>query len=706
MSSLDAGIKAEIQGAYSQFLSSKDYKPRYGQRLMIAHIARSLGSIGLDAEGRRQSGKPLCVVEAGTGVGKTLAYILAAVPVARALDKTLVVSTATVALQEQIILRDLPDIVRHSGLKVSYALAKGRRRYVCLSKLDQQLSGSVQQSALLYPDEMAASSDEQSIKLFQSMAEALAYNKWDGDMDLWPDALSTEQKLAVTTDNAQCTGRRCSHVKQCAFFQAREEMGECEVIVANHDLVLADLSLGGGAILPEPEDCIYVFDEAHHLPDKVIQHFSHHLRLGATERWLDQSDKAYSSILSMSGISGSLRASIESLMVSAGLGREALQAAQPMMARLEESLGEYEQRLRFSEGLVPGDLAALAKQAAEHFGKLAFDADLLRDTLQKLIDERELELPRETLEEWLGFVAAYCQRAESAAGLWRSYAQTEAADGPPLARWIQWQDSGVGQVDVELCSSPILAADSLVDELWSRCFGAVLTSATLTAMGGFERFNMRTGAESLAHYEVVPSPFRYAEAAELHIPDIGCDAGQADAHTEALIEQLPKMLDKDSGSLVLFSSRRQMEAVFDGLPLSWRQRILRQDSASKHELLSKHKAKVAKGEGSVLFGLASFAEGIDLPGKECSHVVIAKIPFAVPDDPVEEALSEWIEKNKGNPFMEVSVPDAAIRLVQACGRLLRSESDTGRISIMDSRLLSRRYGQRMLDSLPPYKRMF
>jgi ATP-dependent DNA helicase DinG len=153
----------------------------------------------------------------------------------------------------------------------------------------------------------------------------------------------------------------------------------------------------------------------------------------------------------------------------------------------------------------------------------------------------------------------------------------------------------------------------------------------------------------------------------------------------------------------LFASKKQMEAVYEGLNLDWQQRVVMQGSYPKHEMLRMHKAAVDDGEQSVLFGLASFSEGVDLPGDYCTHVVIAKIPFAVPDQPVEAALAEWIENRGGNPFMDITVPDAALRLVQASGRLLRTESDRGRVTLLDRRIVSRRYGQAMLASLPPFK---
>ena len=254
---LDDSIKQQIQEAYRQFLSSRSMKPRYGQRLMIAHIARCLAGIKRNQEAQRSGGDHLCVVEAGTGTGKTLAYALAAIPVAAQCRKTLVISTATVALQEQILYRDLPDILQHSGLNFSVSLAKGRRRYLCLSKLDQLISGAVAQTLPLYPDEAMSSPDDTSLALYSDFLRALTSGQWDGDRGNWASVVDEAQWAPVTTDHAQCTGRRCSHVRQCSFFRARESLTQADVVVANHDLVLADLALGGGVILPPPEEAIF-----------------------------------------------------------------------------------------------------------------------------------------------------------------------------------------------------------------------------------------------------------------------------------------------------------------------------------------------------------------------------------------------------------------------------------------------------------------
>ena len=249
----------------------------------------------------------------------------------------------------------------------------------------------------------------------------------------------------------------------------------------------------------------------------------------------------------------------------------------------------------------------------------------------------------------------------------------------------------------------MLAARNLNDSLWQRCAGAVLTSATLTALGSFDMFKLRAGVPEHSRMVCIPSPFPFSEAASFQVPRLGCEPSQTEKHTEAIVRAIPRLLEKDEGALMLFSSRRQMQDVLAGLSPEWRERVLCQDDYQKASLLELHRRRVDEGQGSVIFGLASFAEGVDLPGRYCTHVLIAKIPFAVPDDPLEATLAQWMASQGRNPFMELAVPDAALRLVQASGRLLRHEEDSGRITLFDERIAQKFYGRRILESLPPYR---
>ncbi|MGB0459122.1 MAG: DEAD/DEAH box helicase family protein, partial [Porticoccaceae bacterium] len=250
---LDDSTKETIQQGYRQFLQFRDLKPRQGQKQMVAAIANSLSHDDAD--------KRLAVIEAGTGTGKTVGYLLSALPIARALDKTVVVATGTIALQEQLLLKDIPDLLEACGWDHQVALVKGRGRYICNLRLQQCMDAikSKEAGLFLFEDELQFNPNGDSEDLYQELSESLEDGSWDGDRDAWDSRIADADWRTLTVDHRQCTGRRCQYVDQCPFFKARSELEEADCIVANHDLVMADLALGGGAILPAPEDCIYIF---------------------------------------------------------------------------------------------------------------------------------------------------------------------------------------------------------------------------------------------------------------------------------------------------------------------------------------------------------------------------------------------------------------------------------------------------------------
>lgn len=699
---LSKELKNEIQASYSRWLAAHKFKPRYGQRLMIATVANALAAADTAIAEHRFG-----VVEAGTGIGKTVAYTLAAAPIAREKKKTLVISTATVALQEQLINKDLPDLVASAEIPMRFTLAKGRGRYLCLSKLDSILRSTQEQSSItaLYPDELFDSAQSPAVELYQQMSEAVLRGDWSGDRDEWPDALEDKDWRLLTSDRSQCHNRRCTWVSDCSFFKARDGLQEVDCIVTNHDLVLADLALGGGAILPEPEDCLYVFDEAHHLADKAVQHFSSALRFNATTRWLQQLSKLVDALQKQWPEARRVNSSLEQLRHLSDLLLLQLQTLPDSLQIYYDDFNQQDERwkrsqhARFDLGQVPDELVSVAVECREHSEQITHHIAAINKEMQSVM---EAEPGREEIEQWLPIVGAGLNRAESAAGLFAYYASANEQKAIPRAFWISRFELDSG-VDFGLHSAPLLASEYLDDMLWSRCGGAVLTSATLTALGRFDRLQMHSGIPQQASFQVVPSPFDYASRAVLRIPREACIPSDVEQHTEQLRNYIER-LDEPAGVLVLFMSRKQMQEVYDELDAALLSSVLLQDQRSKQGLLDEHMRRVDAGERSYIFGLASFAEGVDLPGDYCRHVVIAKLPFAVPDDPVASALTEWVEQQGRNAFMEISVPEAALRLVQACGRLLRNEADSGTVSLLDRRVLEKRYGRELLDALPPFRR--
>tara|TARA_R110000824_G_scaffold7892_4_gene35785 strand:+ start:7388 stop:9517 length:2130 start_codon:yes stop_codon:yes gene_type:complete len=701
-------VKQDIQSYYSQFLQNRKLKPRFGQKLMIAEIAKTLAAIDIDEEGKRLSEEPpICVVEAGTGTGKTIAYLIAVLPIAKALGKQVVIATATVALQEQIMFKDIPDLQANTDMDFSFLLAKGRGRYLCLSKLDNVLRNNSSQDAMqeLYGLELEDPTQVDR-KLYEDMLDALGEKRWQGDRDDWPENLDNQQWRAVSVEHGQCSGSRCSNFNNCYFFRSRQLLQKSDCIIANQDLVLADLSLGGGAILPDPSETIYIFDEAHHLAAKGVSHFSHFIQIRSALNWLDQSKKLFARLQTQAG--SELKAIFE----------KADAAALEARHKLNEAFLLFEQFANFQEGQDlkqsqhTFDRGQVAPELREHcgilylcFSQLAQELNKILDRVRQCMENEGGELDSKQAESWYPTLGSMQARCEASLMLWFHFANEDEKSDVPQARWLTFskvQD----ELEITLSCSPILAAEALTEKLWNECFAAVLTSATLSALNSFDFLSMRTGIPVESNFCRIGSPFNFAEAGLLRIPEKGFDAGDSVSHTQAIISCLPELLEQDSGALVLFSSRRQMQEVLAGLDAGFRATILSQDDHPKQQLIELHKKSVDRGDKSIIFGLASMSEGIDLPDAYCTHVVIAKLPFSVPDEPVDVTLGQWLKDQGKNPFTEITVPETAMKLVQASGRLLRSETDRGKITILDERLVSRRYGESILNSLPPYSREY
>lgn len=692
---LDDALKSRIQTAYRAWLDARAFKTRRGQREMIATIARTFA---------RPEPPRVVAIEAGTGTGKTAAYALAAIPIAQALDKRLVIATATVALQEQIVLRDLPDIAARSGLEFRFALAKGRGRYVCLKRLDDRLKSSGQ--ADLAGFEVVPDS---ALALYEQLLGAFARSEWDGELDSWPEAIEDDDWRPVTTDHRGCANQRCGFFRQCPFFRARADLDKADVVVANLDLVLADLSLGGGAVLPEPEETFYVLDEAHHLADKTRSHFTLRLRIRATVQWLEQVNAALGTLAQRVARPPELVKPVQQVADAAANVAEALSSVQGALSGLPfQARDERTESFRFKLGRVEPELADSCRAAASAFEPLVARLDEIHALLVEVVDgERSWEKGYEA-EDWLPIVGAQVSRATAALALLEDYADAarEVESIEPCdarARWALRLAFDVGH-DLELASTPLDTAAILHDTLFARAYGVLLTSATLAPMGSFDRLAAQTGLPEGAVTARIASPFRYAEIATLCVPAMRSDPRDAAAHTEEVAERLPGLLAEARSALVLFTSWRQLNDVVRTLPKSLEASVKVQGRASKQALLAAHRADIDAGKRSYVLGVASFAEGVDLPDDYCRHVVIVKLPFAVPDDPVDEAQAEWVEAAGGNAFFEISLPDAAMRLVQACGRLIRHENDHGRITLLDRRVVTARYGRSLLAALPAFRR--
>ncbi len=454
-------------------------------------------------------------------------------------------------------------------------------------------------------------------------------------------------------------------------------------------------------ILPEPENTIYVFDEAHHLPHVARDHASASASLKGAAAWLEklnQSIRKFSSLADEKRVSrfrNDLQESVQTLI--------------PELSQLPKQFdpAHFDQDIyRFEHGELPTWLENQSKELKQASKKANQSVAKIADLIAERVKDGELatRLAEPALAE-LGF---YIQRLENLAQVWNLMAEPTREKGAPLARWLQKHPDREGDFIVSV--SPLEIGWQLDQQIWSRCIGAVLVSATIRALNSFHYFCHQAGIngkpESGTQFLALASPFDYQNQAELLIPAMKYEP-PAPQFTEYLIDILPKYLQDKKANLVLFSSYWQMNQVAEALSTDFVKRgwaLQVQGESSRQEILKKHKKLIETNKTSVLFGTGSFSEGLDLPGGLLENLVITKIPFGVPTSPVEQAHSEYIEKKGGNPFMQITVPDASKKLIQGVGRLLRKERDSGRVTILDRRLVTKRYGQALIDSLPPFKR--
>lgn len=695
---LTDATKDAIRAAYARLKEGlPGFRPRAAQGRMIAEVAKALATAGGAA-----------VVEAPTGTGKSMAYLIAGMEVARAQKKKLLIATATVALQEQLVERDIPLYLRLHGSEAKVALAKGRGRYLCprnLAMARQSLGGEAGQLGLGFDADLALWSRppaERDRQALSRLAGAFERGEWNGDMDAAPEPVGDLLRPMLTTSAGGCTGRKCVHFMNCPFFAARRAVADAELIVANQDLVLADLTMPGedegwgGVILPKPGETLYVFDEAHHVPAKAIDRGAAEVYLGASVRQLSRLARQVHAAYSLTD--------------KESLGKLALDAGDAKLQELSDGLEELEKTIRLawlpdpaenepmyrgSLGQLPEDWIAQAQALHVQTAEIQRWLTAVRRAVVEMTDGGPTQ---EALARELGMALERLDRQERT---WRAWAGEDAENAPPLARWVTL----AGDQQLVCHASSVSAGGLLRHVLWNNASGVVLTSATLSAGGNFRGFADAVGLPDDAATLSLPSPFDLAAQARLEVPAIDVLPDAREAHAQAICDWLAEHLDWNAGNLVLFTSRAKLDRVLQRLPIDKVRKVRAQGSLGKAQLIAEHIADVEAGKGSTLFGLASFGEGLDLPGKLCETVVITQLPFAVPTDPVGATYAEWLESRGRNPFLEVSIPEATRLLTQYCGRLIRSETDRGRIVLLDRRVVTKRYGAGMLRALPPFQRV-
>jgi ATP-dependent DNA helicase DinG len=624
---------------YRQILGQlPNYEPRPSQERMVEGVSQAM-----------ETNRSL-IIEAGTGSGKSFGYL---VPILLQTRRPVVISTGTIALQEQLLNKDIPFLSKTLGRALTVRLVKGRGNYLCIQKLLEA--------------EREWGRDPAMILHINAIKAELEQN-WDGDWASLDWSIPREFWDEVKSDSEDCLGRRCQFWDRNPFRLAREDLERADIIIANHALYCQDL-IAGRSLLP-PHDFV-VFDEAHSLKGYALNGFTTRLGKYATTRLLSKLRRRLTPV------------------PDEFIFRIRETEAQ-LLRWLFNAGGEYKTsfRLRADE-----DFLDMVHIHQDILSELLLWVQGI-DVKQLSIVETELDADRATVQR-----NKLIDQLNDMVGRWEHFLERDESFGK--GQRVNWAELDRKHLYFELRSTPLNVADVLKSTCWDQKT-AVLTSATLSVNNRLDFYRQELGLPvEQADELVLPSPFNFPRQCLLYLPSDNPDAPDDPndpRFVPAMAEDVVRLLEKSSGrAFVLFTSFGNMRAVADlvipRLPFACRV----QGEMPRNRLIEWFKTTT----GSVLFATSTFWEGIDVPGDALSCVIIDKIPFTAPDDPIHQATVELLKRQGRRWFEDYALPQAVIRIKQGFGRLIRTQTDRGVVAILDPRLRTRGYGRQIINSLPP-----
>lgn len=613
------------------------YEPRPGQQKMAEAVAKVLANPDETAS---------LVVEAETGLGKTLAYLVPAV----LNGGRIVVSTNTKNLQDQILHGEIPFITKYIDPDLQALCVKGRQNYLCYYRWQQYLA-----------ERKGGLFDDGTVDRISTWLDTTVYGD-RADLKWLPGSSPVWQKICCQSHF--CLAGDCPDSAKCFLNRLRRDAAASRLLIVNHHLLFSDLAVrktGYGEVLPRYDAVI--FDEAHHIENVASIFFGFSFtRYQVLDLTADIERSA------LADLAGSLQ-------------KQVLTGCQSVNGLQEQFFTNFPQE----KGRFP--LAGLFESRPE----LENSRDSLLTALEGLAASMEGLDSRD--EPW----GQYSLRAQELASRLDSITAEIFADmGQEEFQYMQWYEKR--EKNLVLSATPIDVADDLRESLFSTVRKTVFTSATLSTRGNFSYYLDRLGLSDDTRTLSFPSPFDYQHRSLLYVPPKGFPEPQAPGYSEALHGKIIDLITLAGGrALVLFTSFQAMDHAYHVLQDSLDYNLLVQGSAPRHQLLT----RFAGEEESVLFAVASFWEGVDIPGQSLSLVIIDKLPFEVPTDPVIMARVNRIRANGGNPFFDFQVPRAVLSLRQGVGRLMRCTSDRGVMAVLDVRLFTKGYGRNFLESMPP-----
>jgi ATP-dependent DNA helicase DinG len=634
----------DILSKYFEILQQFNrYERREAQERMVDRVSECL------------SGRKNLVVEAGTGSGKSFGYLIPALfyehPEINGKKRPIVISTATIALQEQLLEKDIPFLAQASGLEhLKVRLVKGRGNYLCIQKLtelERQLKpGSTELLHLNY-------------------LKSELQQGWDGDFATLELTVPPTLWREIQSDTEDCLGRRCRFYDQNPFRQAREDLDEADILIANHALYLQDLAAGQSTL---PAHDIVIFDEAHQLKQYALNAFTVRISKFATQKLLTKIHRRLQPLPEHFHhlIGDSEAALFEWLFRQSAKGANS-QASQAVFRLYPDELFIYliKKQIQVLQDLELWLVAMDVKQL--HIVESDLDLDRAKVQREKLVSQLQGLIAR-----WEFFL-----------------------DDDPFSRQrVNWVEVDRDKLYYELKSTPLNISELLRTHLWGEKT-AVLTSATLAVNNNLDFVQRDLGIDEAAD-QVLPSPFRYDEQCVLYLP-----AGLPDPNSEEFIlsitDEIENILYLSQGrAFVLFTSNSAMLRVSSALISRVPFPCKVQGDLPRNRLIEWFK----ETPNSVIFATSTFWEGIDIPGESLSCVIMDKIPFAPPGDPVNQAMTDYIKAQGKDWFSGYVLPQAVIKLKQGFGRLIRTRTDRGIVAILDPRIRQKGYGQIIQRSLP------
>lgn len=653
--------------------------------------------------------KKIALIEAGTGCGKSMAYLLPALLFASTHKERTVISTHTINLQEQLLHKDIPRLIKALNLSLKAVLVKGMGNYLCLRKFNEAL-----EERLLYPENERKEIDELSLQLPQ-LKEGSRH-----ELQVVPSSTTWER---VAAEHDTCTSTQCPHYASCYFFQARKEAQDAQILIVNHHLLFADLSIraenSDAQVSLLPPYSRLVIDEAHNIEDIATEYFAKKVSrlslLKTLGRLLAEKGTGKLPVLKekiqkhfLHGFPAEVQALVNRLSVDLpGQKREILTHIKEAFDALSHFLtlfSEMEEDIKFRFREVYAEnpfwkdtFLPRTKNMIESFFKLEQSLKSLEEDIEGLKNNSLNESTKGTRHE----ILALAGRLSAAALTLETLIQPSIPE--TRVRWIEQSNwglqSNLGMVDANLDLSQLF-----VEHLFKKFQTIVLTSATLTTAQKFDFFRERFGLNDPSLISRVleksyPSPFNYLEQALLVIPS-DLVSPLHDDFLEHASRHIFEILEASrGGAFILFTSYQMLKSCFSLLKEKLEARkfnLFKQGDMPRRLLLE----NFVRAERAVLFGTDSFWEGVDVAGDKLRAVIIVKLPFKVPTEPIIQARMEMLTKKGKDPFHEYNLPQAIVKFKQGFGRLIRGKQDRGAIVILDTRLLHKPYGKLFLASLP------